>query len=407
MSGLGTCYCRSRTWRWGPRPLASAASTAHLALVHLASTSPPDPLPPSALPALPPPASQTNILGQLTRALAEHAPALAAATEAAAELDATLALAAAARELRLTRPVITHGTELIIKGGRHPLTELVCDSFIPNNTEMLEDSGRIQVVTGPNYSGKSVYSKQVALVAYLAHVGSFVPAEEARVGLVDRIFTRVASRETAAVPQSTFMIDLSQLAAMLRLATPRSLCIIDEFGKGTLAADGVGLLCATLRCFAQRAHPPRVVLCTHFSEVLQERLLPRHPQLAFLTMGVVTATPPPAAGISAQQEHQAGGTGDTGEEVVFLYRLQPGHAAPSFGVHCAKLAGISQAVLERAQQLVACRERGAALPARSLPRLAGRVAACAALAPRLAALDLYDGPLVEALLHAACVAAAD
>lgn len=158
---------------------------------------------------------------------------------------------------------------------------------MPNDTRMGRVAGRVHVLTGPNCSGKSVYLRQVALIVYLAHVGAFVPAERAVVGLTDRIFTRLSGSDsvTAAVQQSSFMRDLSQLASMLRLSTARSLLVVDEFGKGTLAADGVGLLCASIAELAGRAPAaPRALISTHFTEVLDSELLPRAPQIEFFTM---------------------------------------------------------------------------------------------------------------------------
>lgn len=192
------------------------------------------------------------------------------------------------------------------------LQELLEDRFVPNDTRMGSGggddgggggdgdpsdggggppaaAGRVHVLTGPNCSGKSVYLKQAALVVFLAHVGSFVPADRAVVGLTDRIFTRLNANDsvTSAVQQSAFMRDLSQLAAMLRHATHRSLLLVDEFGKGTLAADGVGLLCAALSELAGRAPAaPRALVSTHFTEALDPALLPRHPQIEFFTMCV-------------------------------------------------------------------------------------------------------------------------
>ncbi|KAL4443274.1 hypothetical protein ABPG75_011011 [Micractinium tetrahymenae] len=364
---------------------------------------------------------------QVIARLAAFAPEVGRAAEAAAELDCILALAAAARELNLCRPQLTRSNELVIEGGRHLLTEQLVDTFIPNDTAMRAGRDRIQVVTGPNFSGKSCYAKQVALITFLAHVGSFVPAASARIGLCDRIFTRVASREAAALPQSAFMIDLTQVASMLHLGSERSLLIIDEFGKGTLAADGVGLLCATLRHLASLPAPPRVVLCTHFSEVLQPRFLPRSPQLSFLTMQVLVEgqQPPDPAQQQQQQQQQQRAGGSTvgalladpqqqlaaagraaaqGERLVFLYRLAPGHAAPSFGVHCAQLAGVPAAVLERARHLIAAQARGAAITADPSGPHAQRSAAYRGLVQQLLQLNVHDRGLVQALLAAAAAA---
>jgi len=373
---------------------------------------------------------EASILGQLVQEIdTRYKASLVTSCEAAAEVDCLLSLALASKELVLTRPRLTRGTELIVKKGRHILTEGIVDTFIPNDTDMFsyneEEEGReivrdggddnkindtttkqqhrVHIITGPNASGKSVYIKQVAIIAFLAHIGCFVPAESACIGTIDRIFTRLTSKETLGLPQSTFMIDLSQMAAALRLATSRSLMIIDEFGKGTLSADGVGLLCGCLRSLLTGCHdgesydgerrregererkgdllirtattnntsslPPRVLLATHFSEVLDESLLPRTPSLAFYTMSVV---------VSQQQGEDGDGDGDDDgsasvlygikkpptttiysrkkkkmvKDVTFLYRLVPGKAAPSFGIHCAKLAGVEECVLERACQLL-------------------------------------------------------
>ncbi|KAH8942338.1 hypothetical protein BDL97_14G094000 [Sphagnum fallax] len=194
-------------------------------------------------------------------------------------------------------------------------------------------AGRVCVVSGPNYSGKSIYLKQVALIVFLAHIGSFVPAEKAIVGLTDRIFTRIASKETMAVSQSSFMIDLHQIAIMLRHATSKSLCLIDEFGKGTLTTDGVGLLCSTLKQFADWELPPKVLACTHFSEVFNPKFLPKSENLAFYTMSI----------LEPDDGQQSSGSID---DIVFLYRLVLGHAVPSYGVHCAELAGTVNANLQ-------------------------------------------------------------
>lgn len=297
------------------------------------------------------------------------------ASEAVAELDCILSLAFAAHEHKLQRPELTKANKIVIKNGRHLLTDLLVENFIPNDTEMLPEDGRIQIVTGPNFSGKSCYAKQVALITFLAHIGSFVPADEAQIGLTDRIFTRLASKESAAIPQSTFLVDLTQVSAMLRHSTERSLCIIDEFGKGTLGTDGVGLLCATVQQLAKRSCSPKVILSTHFSEILKPQYLLHSRQLAFYTMRVMVFSGPTTLhtwqkNSNGSPKHAANssllidnGEGNDGavcqlghepfidaektavqqdEELVFLYKLAPGHAAPSFGVHCAQLAGMRQ-----------------------------------------------------------------
>jgi DNA mismatch repair protein MSH5 len=365
---------------------------------------------------------EASLLHEVGARLAAAGGAVRAAAAAAAALDCLLSLAAAAAELRLARPALTRANVLRIRGGRHLLAEQVLDdgAFVPNDTDMEESAGRVVVVTGPNGSGKSVYARQVALIAFLAHVGSFVPAEEATVGLVDRIFTRVASHEAAAVPQSTFLIDLSQAAAMLRLATPRSLLILDEFGKGTAATDGAALVCAAAAALAAAPVAPRTLICTHFAEALDPALLPRAPQLAFRTMAVLVGGAAPggggggggdgdteaaAAAAATAAAVAAGGGGD--DDLTFLFRLVPGRAAPSFGLHCARRAGLDPAVIARAAAVLEAHARGAPAPRAPPLALAAKTAAFRALARRLLKLDAGDARAARALLAEAAAATAE
>ena len=203
---------------------------------------------------------ETSLLSDLASRLSAFAPTLGRAAAFCAELDALCSLATVAHERAFVRPDITDtpGT-LVIAGGRHPLQELsVGHAFVPNSIDCQRHP--IKVILGPNYSGKSVYARQCALIAYMAAVGSYVPAEAATVGVFDRIMVRVCSRRGAADPRgsSTFAADLEQVSAMLRHATPRSLLLIDEFGKGTAFSDGAGLLSATLSALAAGGlHGPR------------------------------------------------------------------------------------------------------------------------------------------------------
>ncbi|XP_072986097.1 DNA mismatch repair protein MSH5-like isoform X4 [Typha latifolia] len=166
----------------------------------------------------------------------------------------------------------------------------------------------------------------VALVVFLSHIGSFVPADSATVGMTDRIFCAMGSKPMT-TEQSTFMIDLHQVGMMLRQATSRSLCLLDEFGKGTLTEDGIGLLGGTINHFAMYDHPPKVLLCTHLTEILTDNFLPQ-----LYTMSVLR---PDSSSTSS-------------DDIIFLYRLVPGHALLSYGLHCARLAGVPDEVVERA-----------------------------------------------------------
>ncbi|XP_074379535.1 DNA mismatch repair protein MSH5 isoform X2 [Apium graveolens] len=238
----------------------------------------------------------------------------------AAELDCFLSLALVARQNNYVRPILTSESLLDVRNGRHVLQEMTVDTFIPNDTKIL-DEGRINIITGPNYSGKSIYIKQVALIVFLSHIGSFVPADAATVGLTDRIFCAMGSKHMTA-EQSTFMIDLRQVGMMLRHATSQSLCLLDEFGKGTLTEDGVGLLGGTINHFISMYDPPKVLVCTHLTEIFDHGCLLESDKIKCHTMSVLRPDKNPT---------------DV-EDIVFLYRLIPGRALLSYGLHCALLA---------------------------------------------------------------------
>ncbi|XP_015088878.1 DNA mismatch repair protein MSH5 isoform X2 [Solanum pennellii] len=232
----------------------------------------------------------------------------------AAELDCILALALVARQNNYVRPNLTAEDLLDIRSGRHVLQEMTVDTFIPNDTNITLE-GRINIITGPNYSGKSIYIKQVALIVFLSHIGSYVPADAATVGLTDRIFCAMGSKFMTA-EQSTFMIDLHQVGIMLRHASPRSLCLMDEFGKGTLTEDGIGLLGGTINHFVSCYDPPKVLVCTHLTEIFDNGCLLESDRIKCYTMSVLSPDK---------------GCADV-EDIVFLYRLVPGRALLSYGL---------------------------------------------------------------------------
>ncbi|XP_043810859.1 DNA mismatch repair protein MSH5 isoform X8 [Manihot esculenta] len=252
-----------------------------------------------------------------------------------AELDCLLSLALVARQNNYVRPILTEETFIDIQNGRHVLQEMTVDTFIPNDTKILDDgcvaSGRINIISGPNYSGKSIYIKQVALIVFLSHIGSFVPADAAIVGLTDRIFCAMGNKLMTA-EKSTFMIDLHQVGMMLRQATSQSLCLLDEFGKGTLTEDGVGLLGGTINHFIECDDPPKVLVCTHLTELFNDSYLPKSDKVKFYTMSVL----------------RPDNNSTDVEDIVFLYRLVPGHTLLSYGLHCALLAGVPAEVIKRA-----------------------------------------------------------
>jgi len=273
---------------------------------------------------------ETAIMHRLQTVVLEHTKVLMDVMDCCAELDCLISLALCARENNYVCPQLTTSSVLSIEQGRHPLQELCVNQFVPNDTVFHKDSGRLKILTGPNASGKSVYLKQVGLIVFLAHIGSFVPADSAIVGITDRIFTRIHTRETVSVGLSTFMIDLNQVATAVQGATDNSLVIIDEFGKGTATIDGLSLLSATLRYWLARGSGcPKTLVSTHFHGLIRQNLLPQSALVKYQTMEVM------------QEE----------EELVFLYQLVDGHADSSFACHIASLAGIPDELIKRAHQV--------------------------------------------------------
>ncbi|KAI8819391.1 muts domain V-domain-containing protein [Fimicolochytrium jonesii] len=277
---------------------------------------------------------EIEIMQKLQETVLTYRSTLVKTAEVCAELDCILSLAEAAAKYHYSRPEMKEENVLQIRNGRHPLQELCVDVFVPNNTQLGFDdnSARIVLLTGANSSGKSIYLKQVALIAFMAQIGSFVPAERATIGLTDKILTRVQTRESVSKLQSTFMIDVNQVGVALACATARSLVLLDEFGKGTDITDGVGLLCGVIEQFAARAHEcPNVIVATHFHEINTHNLLNVSPQLLQdCTMEILETQ------------------GSNG--LTFLYRISPGRATSSWGVHCAALAGMQEDVLRRGRE---------------------------------------------------------
>ncbi|CAN8258651.1 unnamed protein product [Cochlearia groenlandica] len=290
-----------------------------------------------------------------------------------AELDCILSLACVAHQNNYVRPILTEESLLDIRNGRHVLQEMAVDTFIPNDTE-LNDNGRIHIITGPNYSGKSIYIKQVALIVFLSHIGSFVPADAATVGLTDRIFCAMGSKFMTA-EQSTFMIDLHQVGMMLRQATSRSLCLLDEFGKGTLTEDGIGLLGGTITHFATCNEPPRVLVCTHLTELLNESVLPVSEKIKFYTMSVLRPDTDSA----------------NMEEIVFLYRLVPGQTLLSYGLHCALLAGVPEEVVKRAATVLDAFESNSNIEKLNLDGIVSQEQAFKEAVDKFLAFDISKG----------------
>ncbi|KAJ8114028.1 hypothetical protein OPT61_g3993 [Boeremia exigua] len=248
---------------------------------------------------------EIEISHELAQFVLQYEELFTSCSDMCGELDSLLALAQGAKMYNLVRPRMTLENCIQIEKGRHILQEQTVPAFVPNDTLIVggagdvvaadqqrgssrsssaidEDGPSMLVLTGPNYSGKSVYLKQVALIVFMAHVGSFVPAESARIGLTDKILSRVTTRETVSRAQSAFMIDLQQISLALNLATHRSLLIIDEFGKGTDSSDGAGLACAVMEHLLSLGNErPKVIGATHFHEIFEMGLLKPRSALSF------------------------------------------------------------------------------------------------------------------------------
>ncbi len=256
--------------------------------------------------------------------------------QAVAALDALLAFGDKGAQRGWTRPEIVDQARLEIHGGRHPvLDESLGPRFVPNDATIGVDA-TLALITGPNMAGKSTYIRQVALLTLLAHTGSFVPADRATIGLVDRIFTRIGADDALHAGQSTFMVEMIETAHILNHASPRSLVILDEIGRGTSTLDGLSLAWAIAEhlCGRDGAPGPRTLFATHYHELtdLPARFPGRCANL-HVTVREWTGT-------------------DGHQEIVFLHKIEPGRADQSYGVHVARLAGIPATVVARARELL-------------------------------------------------------
>ncbi len=290
--------------------------------------------------------TEISLFRQVCRQIGDSSDRLLATARGIAHLDVYAALGEVASRYRYVRPVLTEGGPIDIKGGRHPMVERVLSAgtpslrqaqgelgsghgFVPNDTYLANEDAQLHIITGPNMSGKSTYLRQVALIVLMAQIGSFVPAASASVGIADRIFTRVGLQDDLATGQSTFMIEMVETAQILNNATPRSLIILDEIGRGTSTYDGLSIAQAVAEHIHN--HPrlgAKTLFATHYHELIDlARYLPR-----VRNYNVAVA--------------EEGGT------VVFLHQIVPGGADKSYGIHVAQLAGLPRPVLGRAQEVL-------------------------------------------------------
>jgi len=307
---------------------------------------------------------EARLFKELCARLASSAVRLLSTARALAQLDVLASLAETAALYGYVRPQVVEEDVLEIHDGRHPVVEhsLSGERFVPNDV-LFEEGERVRLITGPNMSGKSTLIRQVALIVLLAQVGSFVPATAARIGLVDRIFTRIGAQDEIHAGQSTFMVEMVETANILHHATPRSLLILDEIGRGTSTYDGVSIAWAVVEYLHN--HPrlrSKTLFATHYHELTQ---------LANLLPGVRNYN-------VAVSEAEG--------QVVFLHKIIPGGADRSYGIHVGQLAGLPNPVVQRAGEIL-----------QQLEASSGKAVRINPLAPKQLALFPETNPLLSEL----------
>jgi DNA mismatch repair protein MutS len=297
---------------------------------------------------------ETALVEKICAEILSQSAGIQALSQAVAELDVFIGLAEAAERHRYVKPVIDESDTLLIREGRHPVLDALLPSgtLIANDLDLDGTQRQILILTGPNMSGKSTYLRQTALIVILAQMGSYVPAAEARIGVVDHLFTRIGASDRLAEGESTFMVEMVETAHILNHATPRSLIILDEVGRGTSTYDGISIAWACIEYLSssQASGPrpqtklspgplalgPKVLFATHYFELTE---------LAEKLSGVHNAH------VTAREWE---------DQVVFLHKVEPGPADRAYGIHVAKLAGVPKKVLDRAQVLLHTLEKNRA-----------------------------------------------
>ncbi|MBD3349793.1 MAG: DNA mismatch repair protein MutS [Candidatus Eisenbacteria bacterium] len=291
---------------------------------------------------------EAEIFDRVRARVAESAIALQGAAAALAELDVLSSLAETAAGNRYVRPQVDRSDVLDVSGGRHPVVERLLrdETFVPNDVRLDLEESQIILLTGPNMAGKSTYLRQTALIVIMAQLGSFVPADSARIGFVDRVFTRIGATDALARGRSTFLVEMSETANILRNATSRSLIVLDEIGRGTSTFDGLSLAWSVTEYLHDNENVrPRTMFATHYHELTE------------------------LADVLARVRNMNILVRETGDSIAFLRKVAPGCADQSYGIEVAKLAGIPDDVIVRAREILDNLE-SARYTEESLPRLA-------------------------------------
>ncbi|KAL0211756.1 hypothetical protein RCL1_005382 [Eukaryota sp. TZLM3-RCL] len=292
---------------------------------------------------------EATIERQLLEEIGQFSEFFLKAANVVSELDCILTMASVAVQYKYVRPQLVEELVVEILDGRNPVVEHAyinsCESspFVPNNTFMGSSSHSIQLITGPNCSGKSVYLKQVGQIVFLAHIGSFVPAKFARIGIIDTIDTRMNSKDSIAQVESSFLLDCQQISRMFKATSPRSLLLIDEFGVGTDSLDGISLVAAVIKYFSGLKQPPLVLISTHFKELMTYSLLPTCSNFKCFRMDVETS--------SSDDNYND-------HVIKYLYKLVPGTSSHSYALQCATKAGLAENIVKRASEITTILKSG-------------------------------------------------
>lgn len=277
-----------------------------------------------------------NLFIEIRDILAKNIKRLQTTANIVAIIDVLCSLATVADDMNYVCPIVDNGGEIDIKNGRHPVIEKMIDSgsFVANDTYLNKQTDRLSIITGPNMAGKSTYMRQVALITLMAQIGSFVPASSAKIGIVDKIFTRVGASDDLSMGQSTFMVEMMEVATILRDATQNSLIILDEIGRGTSTYDGLSIAWAVVEYITDKTKcGAKTLFATHYHELTE---------LESKIEGVKNYS------IAVKEK---------GEDIIFLRKIIEGGTDESYGIHVAKLAGVPQAVVKRSNEILRSLER--------------------------------------------------
>lgn len=280
---------------------------------------------------------ETKIICEMEEYILNYEELILNISEYISELDCYLSLSKISIEFKMSKPIIIDDDNEIIyiKEGKHPLQELTVENIISNDTIISKEKNSIiNIICGPNYSGKSIYLKQVGIIVYLCHIGSFIPAKKGIISIIDKIFTRISSYESILINESTFSIDLIQISKMLKYSTKKSLLLIDEFGKGTKIEDGISLLLGLLNNLLSknRKFIPKTIIISHYISIINDNILLKSNNILLLQMKMLI----------------------NNNKIIPLFKLIPGISIESYAYYCAKESGLSNKIIERGKEISNC-----------------------------------------------------